>query len=151
MESIHLVILTPTQKLFDDHGVTEVYFPSEFGNLGILPGHAPLVTAVGTGAVLFSQKQVAGFYKVTGGVAEISGDSVTLMVDIGEEASNIDLDRAKRSLERAEGRLAAKDLGYVDVKRAQAAKDRALARIHTADLFKNRVSKHIDKNDQKDS
>lgn len=140
MESIHLVILTPNKKLLDEKGVTEVYFPAEYGNLGVLPGHAPMITAVGTGVVLYSQSNISGFLKVTGGVAEISGHAVTLLVDVGEEASHIDLERAKRSLERAEARLVAKDLGNVDVKRAQSAKSRAQARIEAAELYQSRAT-----------
>ena len=151
MESMHFVILTPNKKLLDEKDVTEVYFPADYGVLGVLPGHAPMITAVGTGVVVYTKKDVTGFFKVTGGVAEISGHSVTLMVDVGEEASNIDLDRAKRALERAEGRLAAKDLGNVDVKRAQVALARAQARIQAADLFHNRVSKKPTKEPSSDT
>lgn len=150
MESMHFTILTPTKKLLDEKEVTEVYFPAEYGVLGVLPGHAPMVTAVGTGVVLYSQKNVSGFLKVTGGVADITNTSVTLLVDTGEEASNIDLERATRALERAEGRLAAKDLGNVDVRRAQAAKARAQARIEAAELYQNRVSKTPTKVEEKE-
>ena len=145
MDSIHLIILTPSKKLLDEKNVSEVFFPADYGVVGVLPGHAPMVTTVGTGVVLYSQETVSGFYKVTGGVAEICNNSVTLLVDVGEEASNIDLDRAKRSLERADGRLAAKDLGNIDVKRAQSSKERATARIQAAELYQNRVSKPADK------
>jgi F-type H+-transporting ATPase subunit epsilon len=143
-ENIHFVILTPNKKLLDEKDVTEVYFPVDTGSIGVMPGHAPMVTAVGTGVVLYTQENVSGFLKVTGGVAEISGNAVTLLVDVGEEASHIDLERAKRSLERAEARLAAKDLGNVDVKRAQISKEKALARIQAAELYQAKVSKHSD-------
>lgn len=138
---IHFVILTPSKKQLDEKNVTEVYFPTEHGTVGVLPGHAPMVTAVGTGAVLYSQLNVSGFYKVNGGVAEVTGSTVTLMVDTAEEACDIDVERAQRALERAEGRLAAKDLGNIDAKRAEAAKARALARIETAELYQNRASR----------
>jgi F-type H+-transporting ATPase subunit epsilon len=138
---IHFIILTPSKKLLDEKNVTEVSFPSELGTVGILPGHAPMVSAVGTGVVLYSLANVSGFYKVNGGVAEVTGSSVTLMVDTAEEACDIDVERARRALERAEGRLAAKDLGNIDVKRAEAAKARAIARIETAELYQNRASR----------
>jgi F-type H+-transporting ATPase subunit epsilon len=149
-ESIHFVILTPSKKVLDEKEVAEVYFPTTHGVVGIMPGHAPMITAVGTGVVLYSQKNVSGFVKVAGGLAEVYGDTVILLTDIGEEASNIDVERAKRSLERAEARLAAKDLGNVDVKRAQAAKARAQARIHAAELLENRMSKLRPKNTDSD-
>ncbi len=148
-ESIHVVILTPTKKLLDEFGVKEIYFPATYGSLGVLPGHAPMVTEVGTGVVLYTQKDVSGYLKVTGGVAEISGDTVTLMVDVGEEAINIDLERAQRSLERAQARLASKELGNVDVKRAQLAKERAEARLQAAQLHQSRQSKPAIRPDDK--
>ncbi|WP_186646385.1 ATP synthase F1 subunit epsilon [Fluviispira vulneris] len=137
-DKMRVVILTPSKRLLDLSGVSELYFPSEHGALGVLPGHAPMVTAVGTGVVLYSQNDVSGFFKVAGGVAEITGTSVNLLVDVGEEAATIDLDRAKRSLERAEGRLAAKELGNVDVKRAEGSRARALARIEAVNLHTNK-------------
>ena len=142
-DSIHFVILTPNKKLLDEKDVTEIYFPASYGVIGVLPGHAPMVTEIGTGVAIYTRKNVSGYLKVTGGVAEISGECVTLLVDIGEDAANIELERARRSLERAEARLASKDLGNVDVKRAQQAKERAQARIEAAELQMGRVSKTI--------
>ena len=143
MDDIHLIILTPNKKLIDELHVAEVFFPTETGRVGVLPDHAAMVTAVGTGVVSYLQKKnVSGFLKVAGGVAEVCDNILTLLVDTGEVASNIDVDRAKRALERAEGRLAAKDLGNVDVKRAQSSRERALARLQTAELYQTRVSKN---------
>ena len=147
---IHFIILTPSKKLLDEKDVTEVYFPAEYGAVGILPGHAPMVTTVGTGSVLYTHKNVSGFFKVTGGVAEVTGTTLTLLVDTAEEASNIDVDRAKRSLERAEGRLAAKELGNIDVKRAEASKSRAIARIQTAELYQTLSTRQKSKDQDAD-
>lgn len=136
---IHFIVLSPNKKILDEKGVTEVYFPAEYGVLGVLPGHAPMITAVGTGVVLYSQDNIAGLLKVAGGVADVSGDTVTLMVDVGEEASFIDVDRAQRALDRAESRLAAKDLGHIDVRRAQHSKARAMARLEASRLHQQKV------------
>jgi F-type H+-transporting ATPase subunit epsilon len=151
MSSIHFLILTPNRTLIDEKDVEEVYFPTEHGSVGILPDHAPMVTTVGTGVVVYSQKNVSGFLKVAGGIAEVLDNTVTLLVDTGEEASNIDVNRAKRALERAEGRLAAKDLGNIDVKRAQAAKKRAQARIQTAELYQTKTPKNQQKDNSQNS
>ncbi|MGY3803137.1 ATP synthase F1 subunit epsilon [Pigmentibacter ruber] len=132
--NMRVVILTPYKRLLDLSGVTEIYFPIDHGTIGVLPGHAPMVSAVGTGVVVYTQNEVAGFYKVSGGVAEISGSSVTLLVDVGEDASTIDLDRAKNALARAQNRLAAKASDSIDMKRAEAARARALARIEAVEL-----------------
>ena len=138
--NMRVVILTPYKRLLDLSGVTEIYFPIDHGTIGVLPGHAPMVSAVGTGVVVYTQNEVAGFYKVSGGVAEISGSSVTLLVDVGEHASTIDLSRAKSALERAQNRLAAKASDLIDIKRAEAARARALARIEAAELYAGKSS-----------
>ncbi|WGL61435.1 ATP synthase F1 subunit epsilon [Pigmentibacter sp. JX0631] len=138
--NMRVVILTPYKRLLDLSGVTEIYFPIDHGTIGVLPGHAPMVSAVGTGVVVYTQNEVAGFYKVSGGVAEISGSSVTLLVDVGEDASTIDLSRAKSALERAQNRLAAKASDLIDMKRAEAARARALARIEAVELHAGKSS-----------
>lgn len=138
-DKMRVVILTPYKRLLDLSGVSEVYFPVEYGSIGVLPGHAPLVTAVGTGVVLYTQNDVSGFFEVAGGVAEITGSSVTLLVDVGEDAAHIDSERAKRSLERAEARLISPD-NHTDLKRAEAAKNRAMARLEAVEMFKTKGS-----------
>ena len=139
--NMRVVILTPYKRLLDLSGVTELYLPIESGVIGVLPGHAPMVAAVGTGVVVYTQNDSSGFFKVAGGVAEITGGSVTLLVDVGEDAAQIDVDRAKSSLERAQGRLDANTSEHIDVKRAEAARLRALARIEASEL-------HMGKNSQ---
>lgn len=62
--NMRVVILTPYKRLLDISGVTELYFPIENGVIGVLPGHAPMVTALGTGVVLYTQNDVSGFLKL---------------------------------------------------------------------------------------
>ncbi len=132
--NMRVVILTPNKRLLDLSGVTELYLPIDSGVIGVLPGHAPMVAAIGTGVVVYTQNEFSGFYKVAGGVAEITGGLVTLLVDVGEDAAQIDFERAKKSLERAQNRLVAKASDHIDVKRAEAARLRAQARIEAYDL-----------------
>ena len=144
MDNMRFVILTPYKRLLDISGVDEICIPTELGIIGVLYGHAPMVTAIKTGVVWYtrsSEHNISSFYKVAGGVAEITSTSVTLLVDVGEEAAEIDLARAKRAFERAEGRLAAKELGNIEVKRAESAKDRAMARIQAAELHASKNTK----------
>lgn len=138
--NMRVVILTPYKRLLDLSGVTELYLPIESGVIGVLPGHAPMVTAIGTGVVAYSQNDISGFFKVAGGVAEITGGSVTLLVDVGEDAAQIDVARAKSSLERAQSRLVAKASENIDIKRAEAARLRALARIEASELYMGKNS-----------
>lgn len=138
--NMRVVILTPYKRLLDLSGVTELYLPIDSGVIGVLPGHAPMVAAVGTGVVVYTQYDNSGFFKVAGGVAEITGGSVTLLVDVGEDAAQIDVERAKNSLERAQNRLVAKASEHIDIERAEAARLRALARIEASELHQNKNS-----------
>jgi F-type H+-transporting ATPase subunit epsilon len=138
--NMRVVILTPYKRLLDLSGVTELYLPIDSGVIGVLPGHAPMVAAIGTGVVTYTQHDNSGFFKVAGGVAEITGGSVTLLVDVGEEAAQIDLERAKKSFDRAQNRLLGKALENIDVKRAEAARLRAIARIEAYEMYMSKNS-----------
>lgn len=140
-----LEILTPQKRITDADNVDEIYFPGDIGIVGVLPDHAPMVSLVGTGIVTYTQGNVSGFVKVSGGFADISNAKMTLLVEVGENAAHIDVSRAQRALERAEGRLAAKELGSIDIRRAEAAKERAMARLRAAELYaKQRESRSLD-------
>lgn len=130
-------ILTPQKQLLNISAAAELYFPGDAGMIGVFPDHAPLVTTVSTGVVVCTEgdSNMSHFLKVAGGVAEITNTTATLLVDVGEEAAEIDLERAKRALERAEARLSAKELGNVDLERAEKAKARATARIEAVELY----------------
>lgn len=99
------------------------------GYLGILPGHAALVTELGLGELRIEQdgKNTLKML-VNGGYMEVVNDQVIVLVDSAETREQIDVDRAKRARERALGRLSSKDSG-VDVARAQSALARANARL----------------------
>ena len=149
METLRFIVLTPNKRIVDVSNVSDVYFKTDSGIVGIFPGHASMIASVGVGSVVYNQGETAGYLKVSGGVANIDNDVVTLMVDIAEEASSIDPERAKRALDRAESRLAAKELSDIDVARAQAAKERATARLEAYERYtesKKSPSKSPNKN-----
>ena len=134
-------ILTPQKQLLDVANASELFFPGESGTIAVLDEHAPLVTNIGIGVVICTVGNISHFIKVSGGVAEVTNTSAVLLVDVGEESSEIDLERAKRALEKAEARLASKDSSNIDLIRAQKAKDRAQARIEAVELKNKHRSK----------
>lgn len=136
--NMRVVILTPYKRLLDMSGVTELYLPVESGVIGVLPGHAPMVTSIGIGVVAYTHHDITGFFEVAGGVAEISGGLVTLLVDVGEDAAQIDIERARHSLERAQNRLSGNVSEDIDIKRAETARLRALARIEAFELHNSK-------------
>ncbi|MEY4063818.1 MAG: hypothetical protein RIR26_26 [Pseudomonadota bacterium] len=133
---LQLTVLTPTRRLIDGVSCRAVYFPSSQGILGVLPEHTDLVCALGTGLVHYDSENVTSFLVVSGGVAQVSGRSVTLLADVAEDAASIDVARAQKALERARERQTGRGeaLKVDDVHEAIAAEARAVARIEAATL-----------------
>lgn len=133
-ESIELVIVTPERQLLRQSAV-EVTLRGADGYLGILPGHAPLITELGIGELTYRAKGVseAVHLAVISGFAEVLGDRVTVLAEMAERPEEIDIARAEEARRRAEQRLAsvAGDPS-VDWDRASVALQRALIRIQVA-------------------
>ncbi|MEL1133580.1 F0F1 ATP synthase subunit epsilon [Desulfitobacterium sp. THU1] len=108
-----------------------VVLPGETGEVGILPNHAPLITALGIGVIRYTVNGKVEKIATSGGFVEVSDNKVTVLADTAEPGDKIDLERAIAAKERAEKRLAQKTDG-IDSKRAELALLRAVARIHAA-------------------
>ena len=129
-EAIELVIVTPTRQLLRVR-VVEVTLPGANGYLGILPGHAPLMTELGIGELTFRGKEQSEPISIVRGFAEVLPDRVTVLAETAELAAEIDLERAETAKARAEKRLASGDTN-IDWDRASVALQRALIRIQVA-------------------
>ena len=133
-ESIELVIVTPERQLLRQT-VVEVTLPGGDGCLGVLPGHAPLITELGIGELTYRAKNAseAGLLAIISGFAEVLGDRVTVLAEIAERPEEIDMARAEEAKKRAEQRLAtASSDPNVDWGRAAIALQRSLIRIQVA-------------------
>src|SRR5271154_3612774 len=132
-ESIELVIVTPERPLLREKTV-EVQLPGEGGYLGILPGHAPLITELGIGELSYhdASGKESEHIALIQGFAEVLPDRVTVLAETAERAEEIDVQRAKDALARAEKRLAANNDPNIDWDRAKIALQRALIRIQVA-------------------
>jgi F-type H+-transporting ATPase subunit epsilon len=109
--------------------------PGTEGYFGILANHAPMMAAIGIGALAY--RDSAGYdhvLAVTDGFLEVSDNVVTIIADSAEMQERIDIDRARRALERAKEHLkrAAAERG-IDAERARAAYRRAMNRIEVAE------------------
>jgi len=129
-EAIELVIVTPTRQLLRARAV-EVTLPGANGYLGILPGHAPLMTELGIGELTYRDKALSEPMSVIRGFAEVLPDRVTVLAETAEMAAEIDIERAEAAKARAEKRLAS-GASDVDWDRASVALQRALIRIQVA-------------------
>src|SRR5262249_2228461 len=133
-DSLQLVLVTPERQLLSE-AVTEAQLPGADGYLGVLPGHAPLITELGIGELTYrTTGGQSGLLAVIRGFAEVLPDRISLLAEVAERAEDIDLQRAQEAMKRAQ-ELIAKGGENVDWDRASAALQRALVRIQV-------VSKH---------
>jgi len=130
-DKILLEIVTPEKKVLSEQ-VDIVVAPGEEGEFGVLPHHIPFLTKLKVGELRFRVGASARYVSVMGGYAEVLPDRVTILATAAEEATEIDVIRAKAARERAERRLSeAKD--RLEFVRAQAALQRAIARLKVAE------------------
>lgn len=128
-DNIHLEVVTPEKSVVSDE-VQIVMAPGELGEFGVLSGHTPFMTALKVGTVRYEDAGGAErFIFVSGGFAEALPDRVTILADSAERRGDIDLERAKAAMERAEDRLATTGNADIDYTRARAALARAINRI----------------------
>src|SRR5246127_5500199 len=131
-EPSHLIVVTPERQLLRE-SVVEVTLPGLDGQLGVLPGHAPLMTELGIGELAYrtSTSSQPIVLAVISGFAEVLPDRVTVLAETAERAEEIDLARAEEAKARAEKRMASGDTN-IDWDRATVALERALIRIQIA-------------------
>jgi F-type H+-transporting ATPase subunit epsilon len=103
-ESLQLEIVTPEKMVVQDRA-EEVQIPGRNGYLGILPGHAPLITELGAGEINYRSGGQTRRYSVAWGFAEVLPDRVTVLAETVEAAEQIDVSRAQQDLARAEEAL----------------------------------------------
>ncbi len=135
-DSIQLIVVTPERQLLRQ-SVVEVTVPGLDGELGILPGHAPLITELGIGELncrMASNGQSVPL-AILAGFAEVLPDRVTILAETAERATEIDLGRAEAALERAQKRLASSN-SNLDWDRATLALQRSLIRIQIARKYR---------------
>ena len=131
-EAIELIVVTPERQLLRER-VVEVQLPGADGYLGVLPGHAPLMTEIGIGELSYHDAagKESAHLALVRGFAEVLPDRVTVLAETAERAEEIDLARAEAARARAEKRLASGDTN-IDWDRASVALQRALIRIQVA-------------------
>jgi len=135
-EAIELIVVTPERELLRET-VVEVTIPGLEGELGILPGHAPLMTELGIGELRYRTATTSHpiALSVVRGFAEVLPERVTVLAETAERAAEIDLARAEAALARAEKRLASHETN-LDWDRATVALQRALIRIQIARKYR---------------
>jgi len=100
-DTIQLEIVTPERLVVQD-AVTEVQIPGKNGYLGILPGHAPLITELSVGELSYRINGLSHYLAMAWGFAEVLPTRVTILAETAERAEDIDVERARRAKEKAE-------------------------------------------------
>ena len=129
-EKLKLDIVTPYGHVFTDE-VDEVVASGSEGEFGVLPEHVPFLTTLKVGMLTYKKGTETGIFFIGSGYAEVGPDKVTILADSAEKSEDIDIERAKSAMKRAEDRL--KQAEKFDQARATAALDRAITRIHVAE------------------
>ncbi len=131
MATIHVDIVTAERTVFSDE-VEMVIAPGIDGELGILPRHAPLLTALQVGVLRLKKGGEEILMAIGGGFMDVTPTKVVILADSAERADEIDEARAEEARRRAE-RLMSQKLSEVDFVRAEAALRRSLVRLKVAE------------------
>lgn len=133
---IRLDIVTPERIVYSED-VNMVIARATDGDLGVLPGHAPLVAGLAIWPLRILQDEGERRISICGGFIEVRPDKVTILASCAELPEEIDVKRAEAARARAEGRIkeARPD---IDMARAEAALERAIVRLRVAETGKGR-------------
>ncbi len=135
MAQLQLEIITPN-KISYKGDVQAVTVPGTLGSFQILYNHAPIISTFEIGVIkveVSNNEKI--FFATSGGTVEVLNNNIRILADSLEAVESIDIERAKRALERANQRLAEKGSENIDVKRAEAALARAMNRIKLVEKF----------------
>ena len=105
-DTFQLEIVTP-EKLIIRDSADEIQIPGRNGYIGVLPGHAPLITELGAGEISYRSHGQLHRFSMAWGFAEVLPDRVTVLAETVEPAEEIDVPRAQQSLAKAEDLLKA--------------------------------------------
>ena len=129
-EVLNLEIVTPERPVVKEQ-VSEVQIPAKDGYMGILPGHAPLLSELGTGYLSYTIGGKKRFMSLHGGFVEVLPDQVRVLANVAERAEEIDIEKARQDLRQAQEQLVNSSLG-VDPAIALESVALAQARIEAA-------------------
>jgi len=137
MSSLKVDIVTAERTVYSGE-VEAIIAPGLEGQLGILPHHAPLMTILKAGELVVRKDGRDESLAISGGFLEVRPDRVIILADSAERAEEIDVARAEAARKRAEERLKERAAGSVEATQAEAALQRAVARISVAEKIKRR-------------
>jgi F-type H+-transporting ATPase subunit epsilon len=130
-EKLKVELVTPYKKVLSEE-VDEITATGALGEFGVLPGHAPFLTSLKIGELAYKKDGALFHMALNWGYFEVENDKVTVLVETAERADEIDLERAKAALGRAELELKALTPEDKNFRVQEAALERALIRVQVA-------------------
>ncbi len=130
-EKIKLELVTPYKRVLSEE-VDEVTAPGTIGEFGVLPDHTSLLTTMKVGELSYKQEGQTFYVAVNWGYVEVEDNVMTVLVETAEPADQIDVERAKAAMGRAEEALKKLSSDDKDFKIMEAALERALIRVQVA-------------------
>lgn len=131
MAQLQLEVVTPERRVLSE-GVDSVVIPGLGGELGILPGHTPLISQLKTGVLSYTQGARTVQLLVSGGFLEVRDDHVSVLAEIAERPEEIDAAGARVAREQVEKRLNSWSGSEEDLEAARIELDRATVRLQLA-------------------
>jgi F-type H+-transporting ATPase subunit epsilon len=134
-DTIELQVVTPERQLVKE-SVTEAQIPAKEGYIGVLPGHAPLLSILGSGVLTYTpQSGTRKVLAIHGGFVEVLPDHISVLANLAERAEEIDIEKARTALKQATERLMSHDqAGATDPAVALEESALAQARVSAAEI-----------------
>ena len=130
-QTIELQVVTPVRHVLEET-VLAIEIPGKGGYLGVLPGHAPLITELGIGILAYRTASQTRYLTIINGYAEVLPDRVIVLAEISEKAEEIDLGRSRAAHDRAQAELERVAVGSTEWQQEQLAVERATVRMGAA-------------------
>lgn len=127
-DEIQLEVVTPDRRVLR-RSVSMVAAPGIMGEFGVLPGHIPFMTPLGTGILAYKTSDGADALVVSQGFAEVNGNTVTILAERADLLTEIDPQKAQEELRQLEERIKGKGMLDEDFAKLRADVDRAAAKI----------------------
>ena len=130
-DQLQLEVVTPERRVLSE-SVNAVTVPGRGGEMGILPGHAPMISELQTGVLSYNEEGNTFQLHVSGGFVEVNNDRVAVLAEIAEKPEEIDAARARLAREHSEKQLSSWSGTEEDFEKARAKLERSVVRLRLA-------------------
>src|SRR5438874_5531770 len=130
-DQLQLEVVTPERRVLSE-SVNAVTVPGRGGEMGILPGHAPMISELQTGVLSYNEDGTTFQLHVSGGFVEVNDDRVAVLAEIAERPEEIDAARARLSRDHMEKQLSTWSGTETDFEKARAKLERSMVRLQLA-------------------